>query len=108
MTGLQIDKIYETDDATVIEVSTMDLTYDTINIEEGHIEVGPLLFSGNSTFTRSNGSISARIYERLTKASRRQPYQYDINGFRSPIHAQEVAYRRGVYDAISALQEELT
>ncbi len=81
-------------------IDPTDLTFDTINTEEGYIEVGPLLFSSSSTFTRSNGSISARIYERLTKASRR----------RAPWDARtaEAMYRRGVYDAIAALQEELT
>ena len=102
MTGLIIDRIYETEDATVIEVSTPDLTFDTINIEDGHIEVGPLLFSGSSTFTRSNGSISARIYERLTKASRRGGTGYPFT------RTVSEAYRRGVYDAMTALQEELT
>ena len=107
MTALIIDRIHETDDATIIEVSTMDLTYDTINLEEGYIAVGPLLFSGSSPFTRSNGSISARIYERLTKASRRLEKRLAANDGYTGFWSQR-QYRRGVYDAISALREELT
>ncbi len=107
MTALIIDRIHETDDATIIEVSTMDLTYDTINLEEGYIAVGPLLFSGSSPFTRSNGSISARIYERLTKASRRA--ERDVWGSIGAAEGvQERYYREGVYDTLAALQEELT
>ena len=62
----------------------------------------PLIVRTNETFTRSNGTIMARVYERLTKRSRRvQPFK---DGW---IERQEKAYRRGVYDAFAALREEL-
>ncbi len=50
------------------------------------------------TFTRSDGSIVARIYERLTKRSRR----------RATNTICEMHYRRGVYEAYKSLQNELT
>lgn len=54
-------------------------------------------------FSRSNGTALSRIYERLTKASRRRATylgeEYD--------DGREEAYRQGVYDAFKALQEEL-
>lgn len=62
----------------------------------------PLLFEGE-TFTRSNGSAISRIYERLTKASRRRAGDWDGPGN----VALEASYRQGVYDAFKALQEEL-
>ena len=55
-----------------------------------------------SPFTRSNGTVLARVYERLTKASRRRDATYEDM---EPI--VETAYRRGVYDAFQALQKEL-
>ena len=55
------------------------------------------------TFTRSNGTLIARIYERLTKASRRREPEKEA-GWYSPT---EQAYRRGLYDALKALQKEL-
>ena len=82
MTALTIDRIIEVED----------------RIE---IHVGSLLFDERS-FTRSNGTLFARIYERLTKASRRrvefQPSIEDI---------EEASYRRGVYDTLKALKTEL-
>ncbi len=80
----------------------IDLTYDTINLEDGYIEVGPLLFTSGS-FTRSNGTIAARVYERLTKASRRRVVYYDDRD-RSQ---DETHYRRGVKDALETLRTEL-
>lgn len=53
-------------------------------------------------FTRSNGTVMARIYERLTKASRREQAEY----LSSLVDAEEKAYRRGLYDAFKTLQEE--
>ncbi len=50
------------------------------------------------TFTRSNGTVFSRIYERLTKASRRTKY---------PHGTAEKAYRRGVKDTLESLREEL-
>lgn len=58
------------------------------------------IFKGS--FVKSNGSIASRIYERLTKRSRRNNEKAE--GF---FEAEEHAYRRGVYDALKALQEEL-
>ena len=54
-----------------------------------------------SPFTRSNGTMLSRLYERLTKASRRRHTG-------SPVDDNaERAYRQGVYDAFKTLQEEL-
>ena len=61
-----------------------------------------------TSFVRSDGTMFSRIYERLTKASRRKPYQHTHDGFASPLHAQEVAYRRGVKDTLEALRKELS
>ena len=84
------------------------ITFDTINIEEGHIEVGPMLFD-HQGFTRSNGSIAARVYERLTKASRRRQAIYSAGDYslRGNDPLTEHAYRQGLYDALKALQVEL-
>lgn len=85
-----------------------NITFDTITFEGelGHIEVGPLLFTAG-TFTRSNGTIAARIYERLTKASRRD--ERAITGFiGTEDGAIDRAYRRGVKHALEALRTELS
>jgi len=58
------------------------------------------IFDGS--FTRSNGTIAARLYERLTKASRRRLKPIEL-GFMSI--ERERAYREGVYDAYKALQQ---
>jgi len=56
-----------------------------------------------TTFTRSDGTVFARIYERLTKASRRRvksmPHERTAR--------KEAAYRGGVKDALEALRAEL-
>ncbi len=91
MTALTIDKIIEYDDATVIEV-------------------GPLLYTQES-FTRSNGTMFSRIYERLTKASRRRvehATHVDIEIGQSREQTIENAYRRGVKDTLEALRKELS
>ena len=62
----------------------------------------PLITRINQSFTRSNGTIMARIYEGLTKRSRRRDATYE--DMESIV---EFAYRRGVYEAFSALQKEL-
>ncbi len=56
------------------------------------------------TFTRSNGTLIARIYERLTKASRRRTNSLQ------PIRSAkaERVYRLGVKDALEALRAELS
>ena len=54
------------------------------------------------TFTRSDGTVVARIYERLTKQSRRR--QGEKQSLR---HWEQTFYRKGVYDAYKHLQEEL-
>lgn len=61
-------------------------------------ETGEDLFNLSSSFTRSNGTVSARLYERLTKKSRR----------RGGLSHAEAMYRKGVYDALTALQDELS
>ena len=58
----------------------------------------------NTTFTRSDGTLFARIYERLTKASRRRA-DYNAIGAGSDT---ESAYRRGVKDTLEALRTELS
>ena len=81
MTGLVIDRIEEDEERIIFHVSTF-----------------------MQPFTRSNGTVMARIYERLTKASRRRK-RGPTGGW---THARiERAYRRGVYDAFKALQKEL-
>ena len=62
----------------------------------------PLALLDRRPFTRSNGTLVSKIYERLTKASRRRDNNYEDL---EPI--VEYAYRRGVYDSFKALQEEL-
>lgn len=47
-------------------------------------------------FTKSNGTVVSRIYERLTKASRRRGRGLFEDG-----------YRQGVYETLKALQQEL-
>jgi hypothetical protein len=92
MTDLIIDNIVEDDEGVIINVSTRP----------------KILIDTGRTFTRSDGTVVARIYERLTKRSRRtQAAYYD------PDHlcwgdVGERAYRRGVYDGFKALQEELS
>ena len=66
---------------------------------------GPI-FQPRQTFTRSNGSVVSRLYERLTKASRRRTSPMDI--YADTENEIEQAYRQGVYDAYKALQEELS
>jgi hypothetical protein len=62
-----------------------------------------LLF-GDSSFTRSNGAVISKLYERLTKRSRRAQAAHTYPGYPE---TQE-AYRQGVYDAFKALQKELS
>ena len=57
----------------------------------------------NGSFTRSNGTLIAKLYERLTKASRRAEQKNLFPGYEETYSE----YRRGVYDAYKALQEEL-
>lgn len=52
-------------------------------------------------FTKSNGTILARIYERLTKASRRRAIDTEFD------QTIEAWYRQGVYDTLKTLQQEL-
>lgn len=54
-----------------------------------------------TTFTRSDGTVFARIYERLTKASRRRVEKVHTIDL-------EKAYRQGVKDTLEALREELS
>ncbi len=58
----------------------------------------------DQSFVRSNGTIIARLYERLTKASRRR-FRVECSGWQH--QHREKAYRKGVYDAYKALQNEL-
>jgi hypothetical protein len=57
------------------------------------------------TFTRSNGTVFSRIYERLTKASRRRADAVTPPGYWS---RNEEAYRAGVKDTLEALRSELS
>ena len=56
-------------------------------------------------FTKSRGTIMFRLYERLTKASRRREPTHYMGGTTG--HLVEAAYRRGTYDAYTALQDEM-
>jgi hypothetical protein len=51
-------------------------------------------------FTKSNGSIAAKIYERLTRKSRRLQ-EKDVTPY------FEMMYRQGVYDTLKAIEEEV-
>jgi hypothetical protein len=53
------------------------------------------------TFTRSNGTAFSRIYERLTKASRRRAVKHGWFGL-------EESYRRGIKDTLEAVRTELS
>ena len=65
-------------------------------------EQSPVLMDTARTFTRSDGTIVARLYERLTKASRRRVDPSDPwNQF------EEEAFRQGVYMAYRTLQKEI-
>lgn len=59
-----------------------------------------VLTDTKATFTKSNGTTFSKIYERLTKASRRRV---------DKVHTQivEEAYRKGVYDTLKALNDEI-
>ena len=59
----------------------------------------------NTTFTRSDGTLFSRIYERLTKASRRTK-RGAKGGWNH--QAQQRAYRAGVKDTLEALRTELS
>lgn len=69
----------------------------------------------NTTFTRSDGTLFSRIYERLTKASRRRigNRSAELTGY-AQMSAQsreqrlEAAYRAGVKDTLEALRTELS
>ena len=56
-------------------------------------------------FTKSRGTIMSRLYERLTKQSRRKEPTHYMGGTIG--HLTGAAYRRGVYDAYTALQDEM-
>ena len=70
-------------------------TYGTVYTDE--------LFN-EGTFTRSDGTLFSRLYERLTKASRRRA-DYSAIGAGSDT---ESAYRRGVKDTLEALRTGLS
>jgi len=55
----------------------------------------------DTTFTRSDGTLFSRIYERLTKASRRRYAGGNV-------WHEEQAYRRGVKDTLKAVRDELS
>ena len=63
------------------------------------------LLNTTGTFTRSDGSIVSRIYERLTKASRRRVHTM-LDGWTNA--DREDAYRQGVKDTLEAVRNELT
>jgi hypothetical protein len=70
-----------------------------------------VLIDVGATFTRSDGTIVARIYERLTKASRRKEEAGHARtvdlGYDWSLTPSERAYRRGVYDAFQSMKDEL-
>ena len=100
----------------------INITFDTVD-QQGHIETEMIdlapkqetyhEFDGYAfvyldnlynamSFTRSNGTVFARIYERLTKRSRRRPSHYGDH-----LDA-EAFYRWGVKDTLEALRIELS
>ena len=56
-------------------------------------------------FTKSRGTIMSRLYERLTKQSRRRGIRHPLS--KVTANRDERFYRRGVYDAYRALQDEM-
>ena len=56
-------------------------------------------------FTKSRGTIMSRLYERLTKASRRRGIRHPLS--KVTANRDERFYRKGVYDAYLALQDEM-
>ena len=70
---------------------------------------GPLF--GDKTFTRSDGPLFSRLYERLTKASRRREpaelWDDEFIGFLDQTDLEK-AYRCGVKETLEALRKELS
>ncbi len=97
MTDLVLDRIEETDNETIFHVTLSGGLMNDLLFDEG-------------TFTRSNGTLFARIYERLTKASRRKqvPETHLPKGVVMADNHAERAYRRGVKDTLEAMRAELT
>ncbi len=92
MTDLVIDSITEDDERIIINVSTRE---------------PKILIDIGRTFTRSNGTVVARLYERLTKRSRRKQTSSPFVPGGTLVSDIETAYRKGVFDAYKNLQEEL-
>ncbi len=70
------------------------------------------LLNTTGTFTRSDGTMFSRIYERLTKSSRRRvitSLQGDMPAWDvTDVDIDEIHYRRGVKDTLTALRTELS
>ena len=112
MTDLVIDRIEEDEENITFHVSYNESSIVPIIIHEARQDIEdtpqPLRRAKEHwrldlPFTRSNDTALARIYERLTKASRRREPDKQV-GWHSPT---EQAYRAGVYAAFKALQVEL-
>ncbi len=83
-----------------------NVTFDTINTERVYaLSVGGFdhLLNTTGTFTRSDGTMISRIYERLTKSSRRR-----VSAHAVWLDDAEANYRRGVKDTLTALRTELS
>lgn len=89
-------------DLKAARVATLAMARDPDLFPSGGFARTASVIGADQPFTKSNGTILARIYERLTRASRRSQAR------RRTGKLWERAYRKGVYDAFKALQDELT
>ena len=114
MTNLIIDRIEEDEENITFHVSYNESSIIPIIIHEARqdIEETPQPLKRTKEywrldlpFTRSNGTALAKLYERLTKASRRRSdpafKRWHVTDHR------ELGFRQGVYAAFKALQVEL-
>ena len=101
MTDLIINEIVEDEEKLIIHVSTPFITWWSGTFAKEHT------WRLDMPFTRSNGTVIARIYERLTKRSRRLEKRMARNDGYDAFWSQRL-YRKGVYDAFKALQKELS
>ena len=117
MTGLVIDRIEEDEENITFHVSYNESSIIPIIIHEARqdIEETPQPLKRTKEywrldlpFTRSNGTALAKLYERLTKASRRKQTSSPFVPGGTLVSDIEISYRQGVYDGFKALQQEFT
>lgn len=108
MTNLVLDHIEETDDETIFHMTANEVPRVgvLISIFRQDIDDFPFGEAGrlDLPFTKSSGTILSRLYERLTRASRRTAAEWPDD---EVTYQREHFYRKGVYDAYSALQDEM-